>query len=80
MALSPEEGVRGAVGGDTAPGHMGERLPVIYVRGFGGGPSGIDRVVDDPFYGFNEGSTLRVGARGRPRFYQFEGPLLRLML
>jgi pimeloyl-ACP methyl ester carboxylesterase len=60
---------------------MGERLPVIYVRGFGGGQSGIDRVVDDPFYGFNEGSThIRVGARGRPRFYQFEGPLLRLMV
>jgi hypothetical protein len=60
---------------------MGERLPIIYVRGFGGGQSGIDKVVDDPFYGFNEGSThIRVGARGQPRFYQFEGPLLRLLL
>lgn len=60
---------------------MGERLPIIYVRGFGGGKSGIDEVVDDPFYGFNEGSThIRVGAHGTPRFYQFEGPLLRLML
>jgi pimeloyl-ACP methyl ester carboxylesterase len=60
---------------------MGERLPIIYVRGFGGGQSGIDKVVDDPFYGFNEGSThIRVGAQGLPRFYQFEGPLLRLML
>ena len=60
---------------------MGERLPIIYVRGFGGGQSGIDKVVDDPFYGFNEGSThIRVGAEGQPRFYQFEGPLLRLML
>jgi pimeloyl-ACP methyl ester carboxylesterase len=60
---------------------MGERVPVVYVRGFGGGQSGIDKVVDDPFYGFNEGSThIRVGAQGRPRFYQFEGPLLRLML
>ncbi len=60
---------------------MGERLPIIYVRGFGGGQSGIDKVVDDPFYGFNEGSThIRVGAAGQPRFYQFEGPLLRLLL
>ncbi|MBA3523456.1 MAG: alpha/beta fold hydrolase [Geodermatophilaceae bacterium] len=60
---------------------MGERLPVIYVRGFGGGQSGIDRAVDDPFYGLNEGSThIRVGDRGTPRFYQFEGPLVRLLL
>ncbi|MGH3368048.1 MAG: esterase/lipase family protein [Nocardioidaceae bacterium] len=59
---------------------MGERLPIVYVRGFAGGQSGIDAVVNDPFYGFNEGSThIRVGAQGRPRFYQFEGPLLRLM-
>jgi len=62
-------------------GLMTERLPVIYVRGFGGGQSGIDKVVDDPFYGFNEGSThIRVGADGVPRFYQYEGPLLRLVL
>jgi pimeloyl-ACP methyl ester carboxylesterase len=60
---------------------MGERLPIIYVRGFGGAQGGIDRAVDDPFYGFNEGSThIRVGAQGKPRFYQFEGPMLRLML
>lgn len=60
---------------------MAETLPIIYVRGFGGGQGGIDQVVDDPFYGFNEGSThIRVGAKGLPSFYQFEGPLLRLML
>ncbi len=62
-------------------GHMGERLPIIYVRGFGGGQSGINRAVEDPFYGFNEGSThIRVGAKGLPRFHQYEGPMLRLML
>ncbi|HEY3895813.1 MAG TPA: hypothetical protein VGL88_10650 [Pseudonocardiaceae bacterium] len=56
-------------------------LPIIYVRGFGGGQSGIDKVVTDPFYGFNEGSThVRVGVRGEAFFYQFEGPLLRLVL
>ena len=60
---------------------MARALPIIYVRGFGGGQSGIDALVEDPFYGFNAGSThVRVGARGEPSFYQFESPLLRLML
>ena len=60
---------------------MGRTLPIIYVRGYGGGQSGIDSLVEDPFYGFNAGSThVRVGARGEPSFYQFESPLLRLML
>jgi len=65
----------------AAMGSMAKRLPIIYVRGFGGGQGGIDKAADDPFYGFNEGSThIRVGERGMPRFYQFEGPMLRLML
>lgn len=56
-------------------------LPIIYVRGFAGGTSGIDKAVDDPFYGFNEGSThVRLGAHGNPRFHQFESPLLRLIV
>jgi len=56
------------------------RLPVIYVRGFAGGPSGIDSAVGDPFYGFNEGSVqVRVDGADRPAFHQFESPLLRLM-
>jgi hypothetical protein len=56
------------------------RLPVIYVRGFAGKPSGIDRAIDDPLYGFNEGSVhVRVGSDAQPHFYQFEGPLLRLI-
>ena len=57
------------------------RLPIIYVRGFAGNTSGIDEAVDDPFYGFNAGSThVRVGGDGDPLFYQFESPLLRLMI
>jgi hypothetical protein len=36
---------------------MAEKLPIIYVRGFAGGTSGIDSQTDDPFYGFNVGST-----------------------
>lgn len=56
------------------------RLPIVYVRGYAGGTGGIDKQVDDPFYGFNAGSThVRVGREGKPLFYQFESPLLRLM-
>ena len=59
---------------------MSEKLPIIYVRGFAGGQGAIDDAVDDPFYGFNQGSVhIRVGANGTPRFYQYEGPLVRLM-
>jgi pimeloyl-ACP methyl ester carboxylesterase len=57
-----------------------ERLPVVYVRGYAGATSGIDSQVDDPFYGFNLGAThVRVGGSGDPMFYQFEGPMLRLI-
>ncbi|MFP4634988.1 MAG: esterase/lipase family protein [Nitriliruptoraceae bacterium] len=57
------------------------RLPVVYVRGYAGSTSGIDAQVDDPFYGFNLGSThVRVGSSGDPLFHQFESPLLRLIL
>ncbi len=59
---------------------MGLPLPIIYVRGFAGPTPGIDKAVDDPFYGFNAGAThVRVGGDGEPAFYQFEGPLVRLM-
>jgi Putative serine esterase (DUF676) len=55
-------------------------LPIVYVRGFAGGTSGIDSATDDPFYGFNAGSThVRVDGDGKPQFYQFEGPLVRLI-
>jgi pimeloyl-ACP methyl ester carboxylesterase len=57
------------------------RLPIVYVRGFAGGGAGIDRAVDDPFSGFNEGSVhVRVGGDAQPHFHQFEGPLLRLLV
>ncbi len=56
------------------------RLPIIYVRGFAGGPQGIDKATEDPLYGFNDGSThARAGVAGDIVFYQFESPLLRLM-
>ncbi|WP_306213686.1 esterase/lipase family protein [Actinoplanes sp. RD1] len=57
-----------------------ERLPIIYIRGFAGATAGIDEQVDDPFYGFNAGSThIRINGDGEPDFYQFEGPMLRLL-
>ena len=60
---------------------MDQGLPVVYVRGFAGRTSGINDAVEDPFYGFNLGSThVRVGGSGEPLFHQFESPLLRLML
>ncbi len=60
---------------------MMQDLPIVYVRGYAGTTSGINRAVDDPFYGFNIGSThVRVGRKGDPVFYQFESPLLRLII
>jgi pimeloyl-ACP methyl ester carboxylesterase len=57
-----------------------DRLPIVYVRGYAGPTAGIDSQVDDPFYGFNRGAThVRVGGDGDPMFYQFEGPMLRLI-
>jgi hypothetical protein len=54
-----------------------EQLPIVYVRGFAG-ERGIEKAVEDPFYGFNEGSVhVRVGGLGDPSFFQFESPLVR---
>ncbi|MCU1635935.1 MAG: hypothetical protein JWQ68_1174 [Cryobacterium sp.] len=56
------------------------RLPIVYVRGFAGGTGAINSAVDDPFYGFSQGSVhVRADGRGQPQFHQFESPLLRLM-
>ncbi|MEU4352374.1 alpha/beta hydrolase [Streptomyces sp. NPDC023838] len=57
-----------------------DRLPIVYVRGYAGSTAGIDDAADDPFYGFNLGSThVRIDGDGDPLFHQFEGPLLRLI-
>ncbi|SEP85119.1 alpha/beta fold hydrolase [Arthrobacter sp. OV608] len=56
------------------------RLPVIYVRGFAGTGSAINSAVDDPFYGFSQGSVhVRADGGGRAKFHQFESPMLRLV-
>jgi hypothetical protein len=56
------------------------RLPIIYVRGFAGGVTAINTAVDDPFYGFSQGSVhVRADSSGKPQFHQFESPLLRLI-
>ncbi|MFG2352732.1 esterase/lipase family protein [Streptomyces sp. NPDC048521] len=57
------------------------KLPIVYVRGYAGDTAGIDKMVTDPFYGFNQGSThIRIGPDDAPCFYDFESPLLRLHL
>lgn len=54
--------------------------PIIYLRGYAGNQSGVEATVDDPFYGFNVGSThTRVDAEGKSIFFAFESPLVRLM-
>lgn len=56
------------------------RLPLIYVRGFAGTGSAINSAVDDPFYGFSQGSVhVRADGSGRAKFHQFESPMLRLV-
>ena len=57
-----------------------DRWPIVYILGYAGSTAGINAQVDDPFYGFNHGSThIRVAGDGAPAFYQFEGPLVRLI-
>ncbi|MDT4941030.1 MAG: hypothetical protein QOJ34_1119 [Pseudonocardiales bacterium] len=56
-----------------------QALPIVYLRGYAGDQGGVEGTVDDPFYGFNTGSThIRVGPRGSATFFAFEGPLIRL--
>lgn len=55
-------------------------IPIIYVRGYAGTQSAVERTVDLPYYGFNLGSTqVRTDAQGDPQFFIFESPLIRLM-
>ena len=55
---------------------MDTRLPIVFVRGWAGGLSGIDNAVNDPFYGFNNGSTHVWNLQDEDdRYYQFGGPM-----
>lgn len=57
-----------------------KKLPIIYVRGYAGSQGEVEQTVDDPFYGFNVGSThVRVDEQGRADFYVFESPFVRLL-
>ena len=59
---------------------MGNRFPIIYVRGYAGTRGDVEETVDDLFYGFNLGSThIRVDEQGPAEFYAFESPFVRLM-
>ena len=54
--------------------------PIIYVRGYAGTQSEVEDTVDDPFYGFNIGSThIRVDHEGKAEFFAFESPFVRLI-
>ncbi|MHC0065796.1 PGAP1-like alpha/beta domain-containing protein [Nostoc sp. UIC 10890] len=55
-------------------------LPIIFVRGYAGTQKDVEQTVNDPFYGFNSGSThIRVDQKENPQKFVFESPLLRLM-
>ncbi|MFN6476414.1 lipase/acyltransferase domain-containing protein [Nostoc sp. DedQUE07] len=55
-------------------------LPIVFVRGYAGTEKDVEQTVNDPFYGFNSGSThIRVDEKENPQKFFFESPLLRLM-
>ncbi len=55
-------------------------LPIIFVRGYAAKQTDVETAIDDPFYGFNSGSThIRVGEKGQSQKFFFESPLLRLI-
>ncbi|QFS49687.1 esterase/lipase family protein [Nostoc sphaeroides] len=55
-------------------------LPIVFVRGYAGTQKDVEQTVNDPFYGFNSGSThIRVDEKENPQKFFFESPLLRLM-
>ena len=67
-------------GAATGP-ELTAKLPIVYLRGYAGTTDSINAMVNDPFYGFNTGAThVRVNGDGDPAYYQFEGPLLRLLI
>jgi len=58
----------------------GALYPIIYVRGYAGTQTDVEETVDDPFYGFNLGSThIRADSEGEAQFYAFESPFVRLL-
>jgi hypothetical protein len=55
------------------------QLPIIYVRGYAGTQTDVEETVDDPFYGFNIGSThIRQDQTGKAMFFAFQSPFVRL--
>lgn len=59
---------------------MATAYPIVYVRGYAGTQPDVEETVDDPFYGFNLGSThIRLDEEGRADFFVFESPFVRLL-
>jgi pimeloyl-ACP methyl ester carboxylesterase len=58
---------------------MPDKLPIIYIRGYAGNQADVEETVDDPFYGFNLGSThVRQDQTGNAAFFAFQSPFVRL--
>lgn len=54
--------------------------PIIYIRGYAGTQAAVERAVESPYCGFNDGSSkVRIEADGWPALQLFESPLVRLM-
>ena len=59
---------------------MGKELPIVYIRGYAGSQGEVEQTSDDPFCGFNLGSThIRLDVNGDADFFAFESPLVRLI-
>jgi hypothetical protein len=56
------------------------QFPIVYVRGYAGTQGEVESTVDDPYYGFNLGSThVHPDGQGSAMFFAFESPIVRLM-
>jgi pimeloyl-ACP methyl ester carboxylesterase len=56
-----------------------QKIPLIYVRGYAGTQADVEETVDDPFYGFNVGSThIRQDQTGSAVYFAFQSPFVRL--
>jgi pimeloyl-ACP methyl ester carboxylesterase len=58
---------------------MQDKYPIVYIRGYAGNQADVEETVDDPFYGFNLGSThIRQDQTGNAAFFAFQSPFVRL--
>lgn len=59
---------------------MPNYFPIIYVRGYAMTDSEVESTFNNPYYGFNLGSTqYKLSAAADPKMHIFESPVIRLM-